>query len=175
MKKINKIIKVAVYALALGAVLTGTAFAAACTSTSVNQTYADLQVAAVNPGSVTAAPANFPVKCSGGTGSWDNTTKYEIYGASTNACAKAGSIISDPADFCNKNLNTTVNAIINTVIFIIGMLAVVMIIIGGVNYAMSQGDPGKVKKAKDTILYGIIGLVVALLAFAIVQFILNSL
>ena len=49
-----------------------------------------------------------------------------------------------------------------------------MIIIGGINYALSQGDPGKVKKAKDTILYGIIGLVVALLAFAIVQFVLSA-
>ena len=54
------------------------------------------------------------------------------------------------------------------------MLAVVMIIIGGINYALSQGDPGKVKKAKDTILYGIVGLVVSLLAFAIVQFVLQA-
>ena len=36
------------------------------------------------------------------------------------------------------------------VIFVIGVVAVVMIIIGGVNYAASQGDPGKVKKSKDT-------------------------
>ena len=115
-----------------------------------------------------------PVKCSGGTVVW-NKQKYAIYGKTTGSCAKAGQIVSDPTNFCHTNLNSTVNAIINTIIFIIGMLAVVMIIIGGVNYAMSQGDPGKVKKAKDTILYGIIGLVVALLAFAIVQFILNSL
>ena len=50
-----------------------------------------------------------------------------------------------------------------------------MIVIGGINYALSQGDPGKVKKAKDTILYGVIGLVVALLAFAIVTFVLQAL
>ena len=54
------------------------------------------------------------------------------------------------------------------------MIAVVMIILGGITYATSQGDPSKVKKGKDTILYGIIGLVVALLAFAIVQFVLNA-
>ena len=39
---------------------------------------------------------------------------------------------------------------------------------------MSQGDPGKTKKAKDTILYGLIGLIVCLLAFAIVQFVINA-
>ena len=50
-----------------------------------------------------------------------------------------------------------------------------MIILGGISYATSQGDPGKVKKGKDTILYGIIGLVVALLAYAIVNFVLGAL
>ena len=49
-----------------------------------------------------------------------------------------------------------------------------MIIYGGVLYTTSAGDPGKVKKAKDTILYGIIGLVIAVLAFAIVNFILGA-
>jgi hypothetical protein len=55
------------------------------------------------------------------------------------------------------------------------MVAVIMIIIGGVNYATSQGDAAKVKKGKDTILYGIIGLVIAILAFAIVSFVLSAL
>jgi hypothetical protein len=54
------------------------------------------------------------------------------------------------------------------------MVAVVMIILGGVSYATSQGDASKVKKGKDTILYGIIGLVVAILAFAIVNFVLQA-
>ena len=58
---------------------------------------------------------------------------------------------------------------------IIGIIAVVMVILGGVSYATSQGDPGKVKKGKDTILYGIIGLVIAILAFAIVNFVLGAL
>ena len=58
---------------------------------------------------------------------------------------------------------------------VIGIIAVIMIIIGGVNYTMSQGDSTKVQKAKNTILYGIIGLVVVLLAFAIVNFVLGSL
>ena len=68
-----------------------------------------------------------------------------------------------------------IRMIITTVIFAVGMVAVIMIIIGGVNYATSQGDAAKVQKAKSTILYGVIGLVVVLLAFAIVNFVLNGL
>ena len=75
----------------------------------------------------------------------------------------------------NKNdLMTVINTIINVIIGVIGFVAVVVIILGGVQYTTSAGDPGKVKKAKDTILYGIIGLVVALLAYAIVNFVLSS-
>ena len=56
----------------------------------------------------------------------------------------------------------------------LGIVAVIMVIIGGFTYMTSQGDPGKTKKARDTILYGIIGLVIALLAFAIVNFVLAN-
>ena len=49
-----------------------------------------------------------------------------------------------------------------------------MMIVGGINMATSQGDPAKVKKGRDTLLYGVIGLVVALLAFAIVNFVLKN-
>lgn len=72
------------------------------------------------------------------------------------------------------NLMTTVNMIINVALGVIGLVAVVMIILGGVQYTTSSGDAAKVKKAKDTIMYGIIGLVVALLAFAIVNFVLGT-
>lgn len=74
-----------------------------------------------------------------------------------------------------NDLMTTVNKIINIVIGVIGFAAVAMTIYGGVQYTTSAGDPGKVKKAKDTIMYGIVGLVVAILAFAIVNFVLSSL
>ena len=73
-----------------------------------------------------------------------------------------------------NNLMQTLNIIINVIIGVIGFVAVVVIILGGVQYTTSSGDPGKVKKAKDTILYGIIGLVVAILAFAIVNFVLGA-
>jgi len=78
---------------------------------------------------------------------------------------------SSPSDDALAN---TLQPIIVAVIFVMGIVAVVMIILGGIQYTTSQGDSGKVKKAKDTIMYGIIGLVVAILAFAIVNFVLGS-
>ena len=60
--------------------------------------------------------------------------------------------------------------IIEVVIGLLGIVAVVFIVIGGVTYMTSSGDSTKVKKAKDTILYAIIGLVICALAFAIVNF-----
>ncbi|MBQ2659753.1 hypothetical protein IJF85_02140 [Candidatus Saccharibacteria bacterium] len=73
-----------------------------------------------------------------------------------------------------KGLWETVQAIINWVLAVLGLVTVVMIIIGGFTYLTSQGDPGKTKKGRDTILYGVIGLIIALLAFAIVNFVLAN-
>ena len=73
-----------------------------------------------------------------------------------------------------NDLNNAVVGIINGVVGVLGLVAVVIIIIGGVNYMTSSGDAGKVKKAKDTILYGVIGLVICVLAFAIVNFVIAN-
>lgn len=74
----------------------------------------------------------------------------------------------------NDNLMATLTTIINVIVAAVGFVAVVMIIVGGIMYTTSSGDTAKVKKAKDTIMYGVIGLVIALLAFAIVNFVLSS-
>ena len=74
----------------------------------------------------------------------------------------------------NGDLAGTVGLTLNVVYVVVGVIAVIFIIIGGINYMTSQGDPGKVKKAKDTVLYGIIGLIIALLAFAITAFVMNA-
>lgn len=68
----------------------------------------------------------------------------------------------------------TVKNVINMLLFIVGIVAVISIIIGGIMYTTSNGDQGNVKKAKDTIMYAVIGLVVAILAFAIVTFVVAS-
>ena len=72
-------------------------------------------------------------------------------------------------------LASNVTGIINAFIGALGIVAVIIIIIGGINYMTSSGDAAKVKKAKDTILYGVIGLVICVLAFAIVNFIAGNL
>ena len=74
-----------------------------------------------------------------------------------------------------NNFNENLTNILNWIVGILGIVAVIVIIIGGVNYMTSAGDAGKVKKAKDTILYGIIGLIVAALAFAIVNWVIGGL
>lgn len=70
-----------------------------------------------------------------------------------------------------SDVNKAIGNILGTVFILIGILAVIMIIMGGINYLLSRGDSDKVKKGKNTILYGIIGLLVALLAYAIVGFV----
>ncbi len=74
----------------------------------------------------------------------------------------------------NDDLVKDVTSIINAVIGVLGLVCVVIMIIGGINYMTSSGDAGKVKKAKDTILYGLIGLVVCVLAFALVNWVIGS-
>lgn len=83
--------------------------------------------------------------------------------------------VQDKDGNTDKNLTGNISMILNAVIAVLGVVAVVVIIIGGVGYMTSSGDAGKVKKAKDTILYGIIGLVVCALAFAIVNWVISGL
>ncbi len=64
--------------------------------------------------------------------------------------------------------------IVNLLLFLIGAISVIMLIIGGVRYTLSGGDSGNVTAAKNTILYAIIGLVIAFLAFAIVNWVIGS-
>jgi len=65
--------------------------------------------------------------------------------------------------------------IVNALLFLIGAIAVVMLIIGGFRYVVSAGDSNAIESAKKTIMYAIVGIVVAFLAFAAVEFVLSSL
>lgn len=71
-----------------------------------------------------------------------------------------------------SKLPTILRTVSNILIYVVGAVAVLMIIIGGLMYVLSGGDPNGTKKAKDTILFAIIGLVIAILAYAIVKFVL---
>lgn len=73
-----------------------------------------------------------------------------------------------------NTVNKTIASVINVLSFVVGIAAVVMIIIGGLRYVLSNGDSNNVNAAKNTILYAIIGLVVAVLAQVLVKFVLTK-
>ena len=83
------------------------------------------------------------------------------------------STTDDPA--ASKNLNGVIKTVVNVMLFLLGSLAVIMIIVGGIRYTTSAGNAAQIKAAKDTLMYSIIGLIVALLAYAIVNFVIKSL
>ena len=99
--------------------------------------------------------------------------------------SSTSSTVSCPADLPNReiicgkggeqDMISTVGKVLTAVYGMVGILAVVMIIVGGVKYMTSEGDPGKIQSAKNTIMYSVIGLVITLLAFAITNFILGAL
>lgn len=66
------------------------------------------------------------------------------------------------------------NQITSIALGIIGAISVIMLIWGGLRYIISGGDSKKITDAKNTILYAIIGLIIALLSYAIIRFVLNS-
>lgn len=63
----------------------------------------------------------------------------------------------------------------NILLFLVGAVAVIMLIIGGLRYVTSNGDQNAVTGAKNTIMYAIIGIIVAFLAYAGVQFVTSQL
>jgi len=71
-------------------------------------------------------------------------------------------------------LPVTIVNILNAIIGVAGLVAVIFIIIGSVQYMTSSGDSAKTKKGKDTILYACIGLIICVLSFAIVNFVISN-
>lgn len=84
-------------------------------------------------------------------------------------CAKGDD--QSPKLFGNNGVFSTIT---NVLLFIIGAISVIMLIIGGIRYTVSGGDASAVTAAKNTILYAIVGIIVALLAYAIVNFVVGS-
>ena len=70
-----------------------------------------------------------------------------------------------------ETIPTYITKIVNGLLYVLGAVSVIVIIFAGVFYTTSVGDPKMVEKAKNTLMYAVIGLVVALLAYAIVNFV----
>jgi hypothetical protein len=93
-----------------------------------------------------------------------------LTGAITDSCA-SGEGQQTSSLFGNGSI---VNTVINIMLFIIGILCVIMIIFGGIRYTISRGKDDEVKNAKNTILYSIVGLVIAIIAYALVNWVFTS-
>ncbi len=78
---------------------------------------------------------------------------------------------------CNSsapNINGILKTVLNIFSAVVGFIAVIMIIVGGLKYIMSQGESSNVNGAKNTILYAVVGLVVVAVAQIIVKFVLTK-
>ena len=82
--------------------------------------------------------------------------------------------VADPFPQVAANSGIVV-VILNIVFSIVGALTLLFVVIGGVRYVISQGDPQNTAKAKNTIIYAAIGLAVTLLAATIVNYVVGNL
>lgn len=99
----------------------------------------------------------------------DSKTSASTTGGAASSASTGGSNICGASQ--KDDFATIAKNIINTLLYVVGIVAVVMIIIGGIRYASSNGDSSAIQGAKNTILYAVIGLIVAIMAFAIVNFV----
>lgn len=89
--------------------------------------------------------------------------------------AKSATWFPTISGFGDQDLVVILNNVITWVLYATGAAAVTMLIIGGFQYAISRGDEKAVGKAKNTITYAIIGVVIVIIAQAIVFFVANQL
>lgn len=97
--------------------------------------------------------------------------------AADDVCNTDAAPIVKEAAGCEGNTDALpglITGILNAIIAVSGIVAVIFVLIGGVNYMTSSGDSGKLEKAKKTILYACIGLIITALAFAIVNFTISG-
>lgn len=103
------------------------------------------------------APASAQVSkasiCEGTGGTWTNGTCVSPTG--------------------NATVTGTFRKVANVLIFIVGAVSVLMVIIGGLRYVLSNGEQSGITSAKNTVLYALLGVAVAFIAYAIVNFVLT--
>lgn len=85
------------------------------------------------------------------------------YSAGDGSCSNG-----DAAD--TRTLQSTIGQVVGLLMFIVGIFSVVALILGGLRYVMANGDQSAIGTAKTMILYAVIGLIVAMSAGAVVQF-----
>ena len=118
---------------------------------------ASLALVGVVAVAATTAPAISPAKAVNPYGACDANSSSAI-------CKGKGESLSEGF----------VKPTINIILWVVGVAAVIVIVVAGLKYVTSSGNPSAVSSAKTTILYAVIGLVIAITAYAIVNFVLKS-
>lgn len=108
-------------------------------------------------GAAAFAPASYAASCS-----------------SPKDCAQDGVDEASGGGGSTADVEDIIELIVKVLLYIIGAVSVIMIIIGGIKYTVSNGDSSAVTSAKNTILYSVIGLLVAIFAYAIVSFVVSK-
>lgn len=80
---------------------------------------------------------------------------------------------SAPCKASNDSVGAILKNVINVMLYLAGAIAVLVIVVGGIRYITSDGDPASANKAKNTIIYALVGLVVAVMSYSIVNFVIG--
>jgi len=67
-----------------------------------------------------------------------------------------------------------VQNVVSIILFIAGIIAVGIIIYGGIQYMMSAGNASKIERAKVTITWAVIGLLICIVSYAVVRFVIHN-
>jgi hypothetical protein len=126
-------------------------------------------ILAVTTGALLFAPMLAPVAVNAASATDQGLCNGAKLDVSNAACSN-----TDNATEANTRVNGIIKTVIDLFSLVVGIIAVIMIIIGGLKYITSGGDSGNVTGAKNTILYAVIGLVVVALAQFIVKFVLGK-
>lgn len=79
----------------------------------------------------------------------------------------------DCVGIARVSADSALTGILTTVYYAAGIVAIIVIIVSAIFYVISQGDPGKTKRAKDGILYSVVGLIIVIMAFVITNFVIG--
>lgn len=103
-----------------------------------------------------------------------NTTQQALQAGANGAAGVPGCDVDKAKTEAASNLETTVTNVVNVMSLVIGVLAVIMLIIGGLRYVTSGGKQENIQAAKNTLLYAVIGVAIAALSQAVIHFVLKN-
>ena len=84
------------------------------------------------------------------------------------------SVYCQNKDKGEDQVNGIIKTIVEALLMAVGAISIIMIVIGGILFALSSGDTQKAAKARSTILYAVVGLIVSVFASAIVNFVFDG-